>query len=153
MIKLITLAGIISTLYACNHVNSDLAGKQFLELSAIKLSNFNFTIDSGPILYHKYCLSCHQKDGSGVPNMFPPLKNSNWVNGDPNRLIKNVLFGLNGEIEVNDEVYSQVMPKLDYLSDRQIAEILSYIRKNFDNNAKAVKPEDVKILRKQPKKN
>jgi mono/diheme cytochrome c family protein len=152
MLKFITLAGILASLYTCDRVNNNFISKQNIEISSIKLYNFQSTIDSGAILYQKYCLSCHQKDGSGVPNMFPPLKNSNWVNGDPNRLIKNVLFGLSGEIEVNDEIYSQVMPKLDYLSDKQIAEILSYIRKNFGNNAKAVRLEEVKVLRKPKKK-
>lgn len=105
------------------------------------------TVENGKSLYMKYCLSCHQQDGSGVPNTFPPLQNSNWINGDKNKLIKVLLNGLEGEIDVNDEVYSGTMPKQNYLTDRQIAELLTFIRQNFDNKADTVKPDDVKNIR------
>lgn len=62
----------------------------------------------GAEIFMYYCMSCHQADGSGVPGMYPPLQKSNWVNGDKNRLIKILLNGLEGEIEVNGETYSIV---------------------------------------------
>ena len=101
----------------------------------------------GEKLYMKYCLTCHQKDGSGVPNMFPQIKKSDWVNGDKERLIKLLLNGLKGEIEVNGELFSQVMPQQNYLTDVQIALVLTYIRQNFGNDASAVKPEEVTTIR------
>ena len=101
----------------------------------------------GESLYIKYCLSCHQKDGSGVPNMFPPIQKSDWVNGDKSKLINVLLKGLKGDIDVNGEQYSQVMPKQDYLTDVQISQILTYIRQNFGNNADAVTPGEVTNLR------
>jgi mono/diheme cytochrome c family protein len=152
MIKVVFLFGMLSWISVCYYENSELKKNPKLESGYIKLTYFYSIIDSGSALYQKHCLSCHQKDGSGVPNMFPPLKNSDWVKGDPSRLIKNVLFGLKGEIEVNNEIYSQVMPKLDYLSDKQIAEVLNYVRNNFGNKAKHIKPEDVRMIRKQANK-
>ena len=104
--------------------------------------------DSGKALYTKYCMSCHQADGSGVPGMYPPLNKSNWVNGDKKRLITILLNGLNGEIEVNNETYNQAMPLQNFLTDKQIAELLTYIRKNFDNKANPVKINEVTKLRK-----
>jgi mono/diheme cytochrome c family protein len=101
------------------------------------------TVKEGESLYIKYCLSCHQKDGSGVPNMFPPIQKSDWVNGDKSKLINVLLKGLKGDIDVNGEQYSQVMPKQDYLTDVQISQILTYIRQNFGNNAVAVTPDEV----------
>jgi mono/diheme cytochrome c family protein len=101
----------------------------------------------GESLYIKYCLSCHQKDGGGVPNMFPPFQESEWVNGDKSKLINVLLKGLKGDIEVNGEQFSQVMPKQDNLTDIQIALILTYIRQNFGNNATAVTPDEVTRLR------
>jgi mono/diheme cytochrome c family protein len=105
------------------------------------------TAKEGESLYIKYCLACHQKDGSGVPNMFPPLQKSDWVNGDKSKLINVLLKGSKGEIDVNGEQYNQVMPKQDYLTDVQIARILTYIRQNFGNSADAVTPGEVTNLR------
>jgi mono/diheme cytochrome c family protein len=104
--------------------------------------------DEGKTVFTTYCMACHQKDGSGVPRMFPPLQKSEWVNGDKKRLINILLHGLEGDITVNDETYSQTMPKQDYLTDKQIASVLSYIRQNFGNQADSVKVKDVKTLRK-----
>lgn len=106
----------------------------------------------GEIMYVKHCLSCHQKDGSGVPNMFPPIQKSDWVNGDKDKLINVLLNGLEGDIDVNGDQYSQAMPKQNYLTDLQIAGILTYIRQNFGNNASAILPSDVAKLRSKEKK-
>jgi len=103
--------------------------------------------ETGATLYTQYCLSCHQKDGSGVPNMYPPILKSDWVNGDKNKIINVLLNGLTGDIVVNGDSYSQVMPKQDYLTDVQVALLLTYIRQNFENNADAVVPADVAKLR------
>jgi mono/diheme cytochrome c family protein len=101
----------------------------------------------GENLYVKYCLQCHQKDGSGVPNMFPPVMKSDWVTGDKNKLINVLLNGLDGDIEVNGDQYSQVMPKQNNLTDDEIAQILTYIRQNFGNEASPILPADVATLR------
>ena len=101
----------------------------------------------GQSIYIKYCLTCHQKDGSGVPNTFPPIQKSEWVNGDKTRVINIILKGLDGEIEVSGDIYSGVMPKQNTLTDLQIAELLTYIRKNFGNNASAVKASEVALQR------
>jgi mono/diheme cytochrome c family protein len=105
------------------------------------------TIAGGKELFMKYCLSCHQTDGSGVPNTYPPLRKSNWVNGDKFRLIKILLNGLQGEIEVNDDFYDQVMPKQITLSDEQIAIVLTYIRQNFGNDTTTVSTAEVAEVR------
>lgn len=108
--------------------------------------------DEGKNLYSKNCMACHQSDGSGVPGMYPPLQKSNWVNGDKERLIKIMLNGLQGEIEVNGETYIQSMPSHNYLTDAQIAKVLSFIRKNFGNDASEVKIKEVTDLRKKKPK-
>jgi mono/diheme cytochrome c family protein len=99
--------------------------------------------------YTQYCLACHQEDGSGVPNMNPPLRKSDWVNGDKTRLINVILNGLDEEIEVNGDSYRGIMASHSFLNDKQIADVLTFIRSNFDNTSDAVKPEEVKVLRKK----
>ena len=103
----------------------------------------------GKGVYTQYCLACHQEDGSGVPNLNPPLRKSDWVAGDKTRLVKVILEGLNEEIEVNGDSYDRVMASHDFLTDKQIADVLTYIRSNFNNKADAVGEDEVKALRKK----
>ena len=102
--------------------------------------------DSGKIIYETYCLVCHQEDGSGVPGMNPPLGNTDWVLGDSPRLINVILKGLKNA-EINGDTYSNEMPSHDFLTDKQISEVLTYVRKSFGNNAGAINIEDVKQQR------
>jgi mono/diheme cytochrome c family protein len=106
--------------------------------------------DPGKAVYIKYCLACHQMDGSGVPGMYPPIQKTDWVSGDKNRLIKLVLNGIDGPIEVNGEEYNQAMPQHKFLTDQQVADVLTYIRKNFGNKADAITPAEVARVRKAP---
>jgi mono/diheme cytochrome c family protein len=124
----------------------------FLDASSLPKSKGKFhkhqnTDNSGKEIFKAHCLSCHQADGSGVPGMYPPLQKSDWVNGDKNKLINLLLNGLEGEIIVNSDTYSQVMPKQNNLSDQEIAAVLNYIRNNLENHADSIKPEEVSILR------
>ena len=103
-------------------------------------------VDSGKIIYETYCLACHQEDGSGVPGMNPPLGKTDWVLGDSTRLINVILKGLK-DAEINGDTYSNEMPSHDFLTDKQISEVLTYVRKSFGNNAGAISVEDVKKQR------
>jgi len=101
----------------------------------------------GEKVYKQYCFACHQMDGNGVPGTFPPLSETEWVNGDKERLIKLVLNGLQGEIEVKGETYNSVMTPHNFLSDEEIAGVLTYVRSNFGNNSSAVTVEEVQTVR------
>lgn len=105
--------------------------------------------EAGEQVYKKFCLACHQVNGSGVPGMYPPLIQTSWVQGDKTRLIGILLKGLEGKIEVNGQVYQTVMPTHQYLTDQQIADVLTYIRISFGNKADAVLPEEVVSARNQ----
>jgi glucose/arabinose dehydrogenase/mono/diheme cytochrome c family protein len=106
----------------------------------------------GAKVYATYCMSCHQLDGKGDGNRFPPLAGSEWVvTGrslrDKERLIRSVLKGLEGEIKVLDKPYSNTMPSFSLLSDEDAAKVLTYIRNNFGNKAPAISASDVKAVR------
>lgn len=103
--------------------------------------------DAGELAYKKHCMSCHQRDAGGIPKMYPPLANNKLVSGDKEELIKIVLNGLSGEIEVNGERYNGVMASYRNLSDTEIAGLLTYIRSNFDNEGDEIVAADVKALR------
>lgn len=100
----------------------------------------------GQTIYEQNCLTCHQANGSGVPNLNPPLRNTDWVLGDKNRLINVLLKGLQGQ-EVEGETYDNVMPAHDFLTDDQIASVLTYIRSSFGNKATAITADEVKAQR------
>ena len=93
--------------------------------------------------YNVYCAGCHQKNGLGASDRFPTLA-SDWVSGDKTKLIQAILKGLEGDIQINNEVFNGTMPRHDFLKDDDIASILTYIRKSFGNNVNEVTADDVK---------
>ena len=92
----------------------------------------------GEKLYIRYCGACHMADGKGDGSRFPAIAGSEWVKGDQGRLIDVVMSGLSGPIEVNGQAFDGVMPSVDYLSDEEIAQILTYVRKEFGDNSPAI---------------
>ncbi|EAR01860.1 PQQ-dependent sugar dehydrogenase [Maribacter sp. HTCC2170] len=109
-------------------------------------------VESGAILYNKYCGSCHMSSGQGDGIRFPPIAGSKWVKGDQKNLINVVLNGLQGPIEVNGKPFDGIMPPMDYLEDKEIAEILTYVRKEFGDNATPVSSFSIKSGRYYAKK-
>ena len=98
---------------------------------------------AGANVYGTYCIACHQGDGKGDGARFPPLAATNWVGGNKQRLISVVLFGLQGEIEVNGTGYNGVMPPHGFLTDEQVSQVLTYIRQNFGNQEQGVSVTEV----------
>jgi mono/diheme cytochrome c family protein len=101
----------------------------------------------GKKVFDENCLACHQADGRGVPGMNPPIVKTEWVLGDKTRLINILLKGLKTPLTINGEQFHNPMPAQNFLTDQQIADVLTYIRSNFGNKASAVKVEEVKKVR------
>jgi glucose/arabinose dehydrogenase/mono/diheme cytochrome c family protein len=106
----------------------------------------------GQKIYNQYCMACHQSNGMGASGRFPPLNGTDWVTGDKERLVHLILNGMEGAIEVNGEIYDGVMPQHSFLNDDQIADVLTYIRTHFDNQAGSVTAEEVENYRKSNNK-
>lgn len=104
----------------------------------------------GQVIYDSLCLNCHQPNGKGLPGVYPPLEGSEWVAADKASLIKIVLHGLTGPIQVAGQEYGRAlpipMPPMG-LDDQQVADVLTYIRSNFGHNHSAVTASDVKTVR------
>ncbi|MEZ4830243.1 MAG: HEAT repeat domain-containing protein [Bacteroidia bacterium] len=98
-----------------------------------------------------FCITCHQADGAGLEaSGFPPLAGSEWVTGNEERLIKIVLDGLMGPIEVKGKKYPGQVPMTPYrgmLNDDEVAAVLTYVRNSFGNKASPVTPAAVKAVR------
>ena len=104
-------------------------------------------VEAGAKIYNTYCISCHQGDGQGDGSRFPPLAGSEWVTGDKQRLIRVIVNGLEGEITVKGQPYNGIMPAHSFLDDDEVASVLTYIRQNFNNDAREIQAEDVKNVR------
>lgn len=101
----------------------------------------------GRALFDSHCSACHQYDDSGTGEA-PPLDRSPWVAGPPERLIRILLHGVSGRIEVNGKIYDREMPGFGgVLSDRQIASLATYTRNRFGAGDGAVTPAAVKRIR------
>ena len=107
----------------------------------------NGVID-GKAVYERVCAACHQVDGMGMADTFPPLNDSDYLQADTDRAIASVINGLSGKIEVNGRVYDEVMPPMAYLSDADIAAVFSYILSNW-NGGGEVSVAQVIAMRKQ----
>ena len=101
----------------------------------------------GQRLYGRHCLSCHQADGRGVPNLQPPIAGGNWVKGDPQALAMFVMTGGFDSASRKDAAVDNVMPEFRQLSDEDLAEVLSYIRAKFGGGASAVTAAEVAAAR------
>lgn len=98
--------------------------------------------------YMKACIECHQAKGEGVPDTFPPLDGSEWVSGNPRTLLRVMLGGVAGPIQVKGVSYNSVMPGHSHMDDEEIAAIASYIRYAFGGKKEKPFPaEEVKALR------
>ncbi|MCC7518477.1 MAG: cytochrome c [Verrucomicrobiae bacterium] len=102
----------------------------------------------GKRVYVANCASCHQVTGLGQPGTYPPLADSDYVNGPSSRLAAIVLNGITGPIKVHGVVYNNNMPAWKgLLKDDQIAAVLTYIRQEWGNKAGAVAPEGIAAKR------
>ncbi|SHG04576.1 dissimilatory nitrite reductase (NO-forming), copper type apoprotein [Tenacibaculum mesophilum] len=90
-------------------------------------------IADGKQIYTKTCFACHQANGEGIPNAFPPLAKSDYLNADVKRAIDIILHGKTGEITVNGQKYNSVMTK-QALNDQEVADVLTYVYNSWGNN-------------------
>ncbi|WP_339902790.1 c-type cytochrome [uncultured Cyclobacterium sp.] len=102
--------------------------------------------------YVSTCAGCHGEDGEGIKRMGPPLNKSEWVTGNEKRLAMILIHGLEGSLTVNGVQYQSpeilpVMPSMASLDNGRIADILTYIRNEWNNKAPAVKSGTVAEIR------
>lgn len=92
-------------------------------------------VSRGEELYVSYCASCHKANGSGIAGTFPKLSKSPVVTGEPDSLIHLVLSGKNE------------MPQFSFIDDRELAVILTYVRKRFGPQSSPIAPAAIRTQR------
>jgi mono/diheme cytochrome c family protein len=105
------------------------------------------SLTRGKQVYHDQCLACHQVDAGGVQGMNPPLIKTKYVLGPKPDLVKIVLNGMKGDLDLDGDTYHNVMAPHSDLTDQQIADVLTYVRNNFGNKATAITAAEVKKIR------
>ena len=123
-------------------------GRNASELAGTKESG---KVD-GAALFASLCVACHQASGQGLPGVFPPLADSEWVLGKDSTAAAILLHGINGGMTVKGNTYNGVMPGFaSQLGDEQIAAVLTYVRSQWGNSAAAVSVETVARTREEHK--
>lgn len=107
---------------------------------------------AGKQLFMGTCSVCHQPEGQGIENVFPPLAKSDFLMADKDRAIGIALNGLTGPVTVNGKIFNSVMPPMSQLNDDEIANIFTYVRSSFGNTGDAVSAADVARVRASTKR-
>jgi mono/diheme cytochrome c family protein len=114
-------------------------------------------IAAGKKSFLQTCAACHQATGTGVAGVYPPLAGSEWVQGNEERVIRILLHGLNGPIDVEGHSFNGAMPAFGKVTgggynwkEDKIAQVLTYIRQEWGNKASPITTEKVvEILAKE----
>ena len=105
-------------------------------------------VAAGKNLYTAVCAGCHLPNGIGQEGLSAPLAGSEWVTGSEGRLVRIVLHGVGGPIIAAGKETNLEMPGIGgAFTDEQIAQILSYIRRDFGNEAPIVETATVEKIR------
>lgn len=103
---------------------------------------------AGRELYTQYCSMCHQTDGEGLAKLYPPLNNSDFMKDHLEEVVCIVKNGRNDPIVVNGITYTQPMPAMSSLTNLEIAQVLTYIYNEWDNDHGLINVKEVeKYLR------
>jgi thiosulfate dehydrogenase len=101
----------------------------------------------GGLGYVQFCVDCHRLDGNGVKDIFPPLtRNATVASADPATLLHVALTGWKtAETAAYPRVYT--MPAFSRLADQELADIMSFVRQSWGNQAGPINAYQVKRLR------
>jgi len=109
-------------------------------------------------LYRSTCATCHGGNGQGVEGLAPPLDNSEYIKGSPNRLGLVLLHGMKGPLTVNGKRYEMnaQMPGLlnnPEFTDQDIVDLMTYLSNAFGTSGRGANVKLIKELRNQKPKN
>jgi mono/diheme cytochrome c family protein len=108
----------------------------------------NEQLPDGKSVYATTCAACHQATGEGVSGVFPPLAGSEWVSGEEAKLVRILLHGVTGPIEVAGETFNGMMPPWGpTMKDADIAAVLTYVRSAWGNKGTPITAATVAKIR------
>ena len=127
------------------------AGTASVATATAAAAQGNLTLEqqvaAGKALFNGTCSVCHQDNGVGIPNVFPPLAASDFLAADRKRAMHVVLNGLSGAVTVNGQTFNSVMPPMSQLNDDEIANILTFVLNSWGNPGGRVNVTEVAATR------
>ncbi len=106
-------------------------------------------MDDGARVYKGACIACHEADGAGAPRIYPPLPgNANLQSADPSSTLRIILDGAETMTTARAPNTGSMPAYAAKLSDREIADVATYVRNSWGNIAPAVTPDQVAKARK-----
>ena len=142
----LSLSTLVVALAACGGKPEQSAGKPDSTPAAAAAATPATAAAPGADAY-QICATCHQANGEGLPNAFPPLAGSDIVNGPVEPHIAIVLKGMSGPVVVKGQAFNGVMAAWESLPDEQIAAAINYERASWGNSGKPVTVQDVAAVR------
>ena len=115
--------------------------------ATVETKSSTLDLSKGEEIYKAKCVACHQENGQGLADAFPPLANSDYLVADKIRALTGVLMGKTGEITVNGKIFNQEMPA-NVLTDEEAVDVMNYVLNSWGNKGGTVTIEDVKAARK-----
>jgi mono/diheme cytochrome c family protein len=138
LIQLLLATSLIAT--ACGTKSTDESSSEMGHNDQVKMEQY---VVAGEILYAQYCANCHQADGNGLAELYPPLNASDYLEENLESLSCIIKNGIQGEVVVNGVTYNQVMPGLGMLTDLEIAEISTFVANAWENDMGFIGVKDV----------
>jgi mono/diheme cytochrome c family protein len=138
--SLFTVAAAATTVWLASLLAGCAAGRHPARLAPVD--------PPGRTQFESYCAACHHIDGQGVAGEAPPLTGSSWVTGPERRLIRILLHGVRGPIEVAGKTYNREMPGFgQVMTDAEIASLASFVRSRFGGMSGPVEPAAIRRIR------
>jgi mono/diheme cytochrome c family protein/glucose/arabinose dehydrogenase len=103
--------------------------------------------EMGKVMFEATCAACHQPHGYGQDGLAPPLVDSEWVAGSPERLARIILHGVGGPITILGKKWDMDMPGHGTFDDGTVAAVMTYLRRAWDHDYDPVAPDFVKKVR------
>jgi len=137
-------------------MKSNSVSKLYPKLSALAIATGLFLTagssvasasDDGKKAYEANCQACHQPNGQGLAGAFPPLAGNPNVTNDKLHVVRTILKGASGPLEVNGQKYNAVMPPMQHISDDDIADIANYVLSSWGNKGAEVTEDEVEEVR------
>ncbi|MEX0965776.1 MAG: cytochrome c [Bacteroidia bacterium] len=111
--------------------------KRWLTAVALVLLSVQCHFESrnqGEQLYSIYCQNCHGSEGEGLRQLIPPLAGADFLQQHQENLPCIIMYGMDGEILVNEKRYNQPMPPNPDLEPIEVANIINYINSAWGND-------------------
>ena len=105
------------------------------------------TMKRGQAVYSRTCFACHQPTGAGLPPVFPPLAGSEWIAKSASIAVRNITNGMMGPVTVKGVTYNGMMPPVTAVTDKDIADVVTYVNNSFGNSGSVVTEAEVTAIK------